>query len=257
MQKELDWAKGNKYEHLMLRMVAGNLTSIGKLREAQSTYSEIKEKALLAGFPDAAKSVTIDQTLAQALLGFKPHVTVDLAGAAGTSIDKLTNVGVIYAITGHAREARAIADSLVKRSPLGTYVNNVSAPSIRAEIEINQGNPEQAIELLQPAVPYEFGWQAQFWPNYIRGQAYLRAHKGAEAASQFEQILNHPGVSLAGFNSPLLYSLSQLELARAKAMSGDTAGARTQYQNFFVRWKDADPDIPVLQQARAEFSRLK
>jgi serine/threonine protein kinase/tetratricopeptide (TPR) repeat protein len=257
MQKELEWAKGNKYEYLMLRMVAGNLTSMGKLRQAQATYAEIKEKAPLAGFPDAAKSISIDQTLALALLGFNPHVTVDLAGAAGTSIDKLTNVGLVYAVTGHTREARAIADNLVKRSPVATYVNNVFAPSIRAEIEINQGNPEKAIELLQPASPYEFGWKAQLWPNYIRGQAYLRAHRGAEAAIQFKQILDHPGVALAGFNSPLLYSLSQLELGRAKAMSGDTAGARAEYQNFFARWKDADTDVPALQQARAEFARLK
>jgi predicted Zn-dependent protease len=230
---------------------------MGKLRQAQATYAEIKEKAPLAGFPDAAKSISIDQTLALALLGFNPHVTVDLAGAAGTSIDKLTNVGLVYAVTGHTREARAIADNLVKRSPVATYVNNVFAPSIRAEIEINQGNPEKAIELLQPASPYEFGWKAQLWPNYIRGQAYLRAHRGAEAAIQFKQMLDHPGVALAGFNSPLLYSLSQLELGRAKAMSGDTAGARAEYQNFFARWKDADTDVPALQQARAEFARLK
>lgn len=257
MQKELDWARGNKYEHLMLRTVAGNLTSIGKLREAQTSYAEIKEKAPLAGFPDAAKSISVDQTLALALLGFKPQITLDLAAAAGTSIDKLTNAGFVYAITGHTREARAIADNMVNRSPLATYVNNVFGPSIRAEIEINQGSPKKAIELLQPASPYEFGWKAQFWPNYIRGRAYLSARKGAEAAVEFQEILDHPGVALAGSNSPLLYSLSQLELARAKAMSGDTAGARAEYQNFFARWKDADPDIPVLQQARAEFARLK
>src|SRR5262249_61150711 len=98
----------------------------------------------------------------------------------------------------------------------------------------------------------DFGWTSQHWQNDIRGRLYLRARRGPEAAAEFEKIIEPLGVTLAGWLTPLSYSLSHLYLARARAMSGNVNGAKTAYNNFLILWKNADPDVPVLKQAKAE-----
>jgi eukaryotic-like serine/threonine-protein kinase len=257
MQRERAWAKGNKYEFLMLRTIAGEQASQGKLRDAKETYRQAMESAQQAGFADAARKMTIDVALIETMFGSVPAKLGNLADAAGTNQTALTNAGRLYAMTGNARQANAIADDLVKRSPAATYVNNVWGPSIRAEIELNRNNPEKAIDLLQSTIPYEFGWKAQMWPTYLRGRAYLQAQRGKDAAAEFQKILDHRGVSLAGSLSPVVYTLSQLQMARAHAISGDAAAARAAYQNFLNLWKDADPDLPILQKARSELAKLQ
>ena len=126
-------------------------------------------------------------------------------------------------------------------------------PSIRAEIEINRGNPAKAIELLQVASPYEFGWASRVLPNYVRGQAYLKARQGKEAAAEFQKILDHRGVC----QTLPECALAHLQLGRARALAGDNPGARGAYQDFFALWKDADPDIPILKEAKAEYAKLQ
>jgi tetratricopeptide (TPR) repeat protein len=132
-------------------------------------------------------------------------------------------------------------------------LNTIWLPTIRAIIEINRNNPAQAIQLLQATSRYELGYAAGFWPTYVRGQAYLRQRAASEAAAEFQKILNNRGVNV---NSNL-YSLAYLGLARATALSGDAAKARNTYEDFFKLWKDADSDVPVLQQARQEYAKLK
>src|SRR5947208_9141000 len=152
----------------------------------------------------------------------------------------------------HARPA-TIVDEFSKRFPTDTIVSNIWVPTIRGEIEINRGNPGKAIELLQMTFSYEAGFASRLVPNYARGQAYLKARQGKEAAAEFQKILDHPGVC----STALICSLSHLQLARARLLSGDSAGARMAYQDFFAQWKDADPDIPILQQAKVEYAKLK
>src|SRR5262249_46722094 len=135
--------------------------------------------------------------------------------------------------------------------PQARIINSSTLPSIRAAVEIKRNNPTQAVQLLEATRRYEAA--AEFWPQYLRGQAYLRQQKGAEAAVEFQKILDHRG------EAPLsaLYPLAQLGLARAAAIAGDTAKARTAYQNFLPVWKDADQDIRILQEARQEYANLK
>jgi len=142
---------------------------------------------------------------------------------------------------------------LAKRFPSATLLNIVSLPTARAAIEIQRGNPAKAIEFLRPAGPYELGNHAQFIPIYVRGLAYLRARQGVQAAAEFQKILDHRGV---GPLSPL-YALAHLGSARAYALAGETSKSRTAYQDFLALWKDADPDIPILQAAKAEYAKLK
>ena len=119
---------------------------------------------------------------------------------------------------------------------------------------MNQGNPGKAIELLQAATPYEFGLIAGVQPNYVRGLAYLKLHQGKEAAAEFQKIIDHPGICTIMLPT---CRLARLQLGRARAEAGDAGGARTAYQDFFAFWKDADPDIPILKEAKAEYAKLQ
>ena len=160
------------------------------------------------------------------------------------------------AISGDAGRAQALADDLERRFPEDTIVRFSYLPVFRARLALNQGNAAKAIELLQVAVPYELGASrflfGALYPIYVRGEAHLAAHQGAEAAIEFQKILDHRGV----VGSDPIGALAHLQLGRAFALAGDKTKAKTAYQDFFTLWKDADPDVPILKQARAEYVTL-
>jgi tetratricopeptide (TPR) repeat protein len=122
---------------------------------------------------------------------------------------------------------------------------------VRAQIELNRGNAAQALQLLEPARKYEV--YGDFWPQYLRGQAYLKLKNGAQAATEFKSIVDHRG----WYPLSPLYPLAHLGLARAAALNSDNAKARKSYQDFLALWKDADPTIPILIEARAEYEKVK
>ena len=146
-----------------------------------------------------------------------------------------------------------LTEELGKRFPVDTIVKFNYLPTLHAQLALNRNDSSKAIEALQAAAPYELGTGAYLYPVYVRGEAYLTAHQGSEAAAEFQKILDHRGV--VG-NSPI-GALAHLQLGRAYAMQGDTAKAKAAYQDFLTLWKDADPDIPILKQARAEYAKLK
>jgi tetratricopeptide (TPR) repeat protein len=122
------------------------------------------------------------------------------------------------------------------------------------DTESNRGNPAKAIDLLQPVGPYELARHlGSLYPVYIRGQAYLLLRRGGEAAAEFEKILDHRGITI---NEPI-GALAHLQLGRAYALAGDPAKAKVAFQDFFRLWKDADPDIPILKQAKLEYAKLQ
>ena len=129
--------------------------------------------------------------------------------------------------------------------------NAIWLPTIRATIELRRNNPAQAIDLFEGTKQYEAA--AKFWPPYVRGQAYLKLGRGAEAAPEFQKILDHRGWDPL---SPL-YPLAQLGLARAAVLTGDSEKARKTYQDFFALWKDADADLPILITAKKEYEKMQ
>jgi predicted Zn-dependent protease len=158
---------------------------------------------------------------------------------------------------GDVQAAKKLADSLDSDFPLDTLMQGYWLPSVRAAIELNAKDPSRAIELLT-ATPYELGQCEPFqvgmmYPVYLRGYAYLFAHQGKEAAAEFHRILDYRGIVL---NFPLA-ALAHAGLARAYVLQGDTSKARTEYHDFLTLWKDADPDIPILKDARAEYAKLQ
>jgi predicted Zn-dependent protease len=150
-------------------------------------------------------------------------------------------------------QAPSLADELQKRFPKDTPNIGVMLPMIRAAMELGRNNTSPAIDYLRAANRFELGGVAGFWMTYLRGQAYLRQRSGKEAGAEFQKIIDHRGVDPT---SPL-YPLAHLGLARAAALNGDTAQARKSYQDFLALWKDADSDLPVLQQAKEEYEKLK
>jgi ATP/maltotriose-dependent transcriptional regulator MalT len=156
-------------------------------------------------------------------------------------------------LAGDAARAQALADDLAMRFPEDTIVQFNYLPTIHAQLALDRNEASKAIETLRAATPYELGQGGGLYPVYVRGQAYLAAHRGSEAATEFQKIFDQRGVVE---NEPV-GALAHLGLARAYSMQGDTAKARSTFQDFLVLWKDADPDIPVLVAAKAEYAKLK
>jgi serine/threonine protein kinase len=160
---------------------------------------------------------------------------------------------------GAVTAARAYADSFARRFPRNTLVQKFYLPTIYGAIWLEQHDPAGAIEVLRPAVPYNFALP-ELWPNeppvypaYVRGLSYLQLHDGKRAAAEFQKLLDHPGV----IGRTVIGALARLQLARAQQMAGDTAAALGSYEAFLTLWRDADPEIPIYRAARAEYARLK
>jgi len=164
------------------------------------------------------------------------------------------------AFVGDSARARMLSDDLAERFPEDTIVRLNYVPTVRAQLALgaSDGAPK-ALDILSVASPFERGisgsnaFWANLYPIYVRGEAYLASHQGAEAAAEFQKILDWPGVAL---NEPVA-ALAPLGLARAYALAGDALKSRAAYQDFLTLWKDADPDIPVLITAKSEYAKLK
>ena len=180
--------------------------------------------------------------------------------AIASTRDVQTLAAVTFACAGDQTRARSLADELQKHFPLNTTLNHYWLPIVRAYVELRAGHPAQALTFLQEAGPYDLAFPlpqysegGTLYPPYVRGQAYLALHQGKEAAAEFQKFVDHRTIAA---NSPLA-SLAHLGLARAQAVQGDAAKARAAYQDFLALWKDADPDIPILKQAKAEYAKLQ
>jgi predicted Zn-dependent protease len=158
--------------------------------------------------------------------------------------------------TGHACRAQALADDLAQRFPEGTLVKFNFLPTVHAEIALTRSDASKAIEALQVACPYEMGdmqGNNPLYCIYVRGEAYLAGHQAKEAAAEFQKIIDRRGIVANAATG----ALARLGLARAYALQSDAAKARAAYQVFFTLWKDADPDIPILKAAKAEYAKLR
>jgi eukaryotic-like serine/threonine-protein kinase len=179
----------------------------------------------------------------------------DLALAAlklSTGHDVECVAALAFALAGDAK-AQALADDLAKRYPKDTLVQFYFLPTIHAQLALSHGNFSRSITALELTAPYELGSGGVLYPVFVRGQVYLASRQGNEAAAEFQKILDHRGIVV---NHPI-GALGHLQVGRAYALQGDTAKAKSAYQDFLTLWKDADPDIPILKQAKAEYANLQ
>jgi hypothetical protein len=182
-------------------------------------------------------------------------VTAALALSPGRDVK--VAAALALARIGDAPRATALVGELEKSYATNTLLKLYWLPTINAAIELNKGNSSQALVSLEAAAPYELGGAGTFinyvYPAYVRGQAYLLTHNGTAAAAEFQKLLDHRGIVVNFVTG----SLAHLQLGRAYAMAGDTSKAKTAYQDFLNQWKDADPDVPILKEAKAEYARLQ
>jgi len=254
VQRQLAWAKGKPGEYRFLNLEARAMLSEGKLKAASALVQQAQQMEKSQNLHEAA---ALDLGLfarAQADLGACDQARQNAASSAASKMKGGTILAAqVFATCGEAAKAEGIASDLGKKHPLDTFIQKLHIPQIRARMELQRGNAAKAIEQLRITEGYQFGYIAEGVPNYLRGLAYLQVKQGSQAAAEFQTILDHKGA----FGASPYVSLAVLGLGRGLALSGDTAKARTAYQDFFAKWKDADPDIPVLKQAKAEYDKLK
>jgi eukaryotic-like serine/threonine-protein kinase len=249
-------------EDLLLALEADTAAYFGHLGKAREFLRQAADSAGRAGEKETVATYYAVSALREALFGNADRAgqQANLAKGRASGRDMDYGLALALAYAGDAGQAQALADDLGKRFPEDTVVQFNYLPTLRAKIALLHSAPQEAIVILGAASSYELGLPALSyynWPNlypvYLRGEAYLAAHQGNEAASEFQKILDHRGIVL---NEPI-GALAHLGLAHAYALQGDTAKSRAAYQDFLTLWKDADPDIPILQQAKAEYANLK
>ncbi len=257
MAKELAWVAGKPgFEDTLLEFEADTAAYSGRLGKAREFSRRAVNSAKRAGEQDTAAMYSALSGLREALYGNAEEAHRQVASALGLS----TGAGIEYsgalalALTGDVVRAHAMTDDLGQRSPDDTVTQFNFLPALHGQLALSRDDAPAAIEALQVAAPYELGNAdyVRLYPVYVRGEAYLAARQGSEAAAEFQKILDHRGIVL---NEPI-GALAHLQLGRAYAMQGDTANARAAYDDFLTLWKDADPDIPILKQAKAEYARF-
>ncbi|HET9711322.1 MAG TPA: tetratricopeptide repeat protein, partial [Pyrinomonadaceae bacterium] len=253
MKQQVDWASARPGEFAHLDWQSGTAAFAGQGRQARVFSSRAFDAAEGRNAKEDEARIATIQALTDAVFGNCEQVKEGTAKgiALAHNVYPFWNAAIALATCGEVRRAQVILDEYAKRFPKNTLGNAIWLPTIRATTELRRHNPAQAIDLFEGTQQYEAA--ALFWPPYTRGQAYLKLGKGAEAASEFQKILDHRGWDAL---SPL-YPLAHLGMARAAVLTGDTSKARQAYQNFFALWKDADADLPVLIEAKKEYEKLK
>jgi eukaryotic-like serine/threonine-protein kinase len=261
MERQVSWGQGKPgVEDLLLSAQSDTEAYYGRLTKARDFTRRAVDSAMRADSKETAALWQVDAGLREAEFGnggaAKQDVTTALALAPGRDVKVLTALALARA--GDTAKAKAMVEELEKTNPTNTVLKLYWLPTIKAAIEINGGNANQALESLEAAAPYELGeppptQAGTLYPAYLRGQAYLLAGNGTPAAAEFQKLIDHRGIVI---NFPT-GALAHLQLGRAYAMSGDTAKAKTAYQDFLALWKNADPDIPILKQAKAEYAKLQ
>ena len=256
MEHQVAWAAGRPGEEdQMLSTHADTQAYYGHLEKARDLARRAVDSAVRADAKETAALWLVSQANREAEVGnaaaARQAVARALALAPGRDV-KVT-AALVLARSGEAAQSRTILESLQKSESTNTVLKVVWFPVIEASIAMAQQAPDRAIAALEPSLPYELGNQGSLYPAYIRGLAYLTQKNGPAAAAEFQKLLDHPGI----VQNFLIGSLAHLQLARAYVLSGDTAKAKAAYQDFFTLWKDADPDIPILKEAKAEYAKLQ
>jgi eukaryotic-like serine/threonine-protein kinase len=260
MQQQVDWASGRPGdEDLLLSVQSDTEAYYGRLGKARDFSRRAVDSAVRADSKETAALWRVNAALREAEIGNFASARDGVVEALGLSSGR--DVKLVAALTlaraGEASRAKSLAEELEKNYPSNTLLKLYWLPTINAAIDLNKNNPSQALLDLNAAAPYDLGSPpplqlGTIYPAYLRGQAGLLAHKGSAAAPEFQKILDHSGI-VVNF---LTGSLAHLQIARAYAMADDPAKAKAAYQDFFTLWKDADPDIPILKEAKAEYAKL-
>jgi len=258
VEAQVNWAKGKPAEPAFDSQLAAYQSSLGKIATANKLAQAGSALALQYGLVEYPARRQAAEAVRDAEFGFtdKARGEAEAALKLRMGSDTREMTAIAYAFIGDAATANRIIGEESQAYPSDTILQTQTIPAIKALNLLHANKAQEAVAALEPARNYEFGGGAGtpviYLTIYVRGLAYLQLHDGGKAAAEFQKILNHPGVQPAS----TLIPLAELNLARAYALQKDAAQARIAYQNFLAGWKDADPDIPVLIAAKAEYAKL-
>lgn len=255
MDREVEWARGGPAEADMISTLAATAMYFGKLKQSE----ELRKRAA-----DMLKAQKRNENASNELLALASgFLLVKKCDQAKDSVKAalghfrsqlgLPTAAMIYAVCRDTSQAQSLLDESLAANPKNTLISVIIRPMLQAAIEKDRGNTTEAIRLLESIRSYDHGRVTGLGTNFMRGHFYLDQRMGNEAAAEFKKIIDSPGIDPF---SPA-HVLAHLGLARAAVLNGDTAGARKSYQDFFALWKDADPDLPVLVEAKKEYEQLK
>jgi serine/threonine protein kinase len=260
MEQQLAWGSGKPGDEDQLLSGQSDTDAFyGRMSKARDFSRRALDSAKRADSKEAAALWQANAALRESELGnaaaAKQGVAAALALSGGRDV-KLA-AALASARAGDSVRAKALTEDLSKTYPTNTMLKLYWLPTINAAVELEKGDSSRAFLELEAAAPYELGGAGTYinyvYPAYVRGQAYLQAHNGPAAAAEFLKLLEHRGI-VGNF---VTGALAHLQIGRAYAMAGDTAKAKAAYQEFFTIWKDADPDIPILKNAKVEFAKLQ
>jgi serine/threonine protein kinase/Flp pilus assembly protein TadD len=261
MERQVAWESGRPGEEdQILNIHADTQAYYGRLDKARDLARRAADSAVRTGAKETAAQWLGFEAIREAELGnvaaARQAVSRALALAPGRDVKVLAALAL--ARTGETSQSKMIFDGLQKSDPTNTYLKVYWFPVIEASIAMAQQANDQAVFALEPSLPYELGappptLNGAIYPAYLRGLAYLAQKNGTAAAAEFQKFFDHRGV----VQNFLLASLAHLQMGRAYALTGDTAKAKTAYRDFLTLWKEADPSIPILKEAKAEYAKLQ
>jgi serine/threonine protein kinase/tetratricopeptide (TPR) repeat protein len=257
-EHELEATKGSGNEPFALLFHAAWRASAGKIKPSRELWQQAHQLTMSAGAKDFAAVLLTIEAYSDALFGYQSDARQKASQALDLSNDPdvRTNAATTLAAIGDVQKSAPILARVEREFPDNHFVQSVTVPLAKAFQQFEKNQFSETLGTLETLRQYELGTGprgAGVSAIFLRGETYLRMHDGAKAAVEFQRVLDHRGV--AGFAAE--YPLARLNLARAYFLQGDTSKARTAYQDFFAAWKDADPDVPILQTAKAEYDKLK
>jgi eukaryotic-like serine/threonine-protein kinase len=262
MQRQVAAATGKPGEDVLFSFESDTAAFYGLLASARRLSQRAIDSANADDSKETAAAWQMDSALREAEFGNLSRSRQEITSALAEASTRDVSVLAALALSriGDVSRAESLARDLAGRFPLNTAINHYWLPAVQASIEMTRKNPAKALEDLRATAEYELGTPlpqfevgGSLYPVYIRGQVYLSLHQGKEAAAEFQKLLDQRGVVV---NCPL-GALARLQLGRSYAMQDDAVRSRAAYQDFFRLWKDADPDIPILKQAKAEYAKLQ
>jgi eukaryotic-like serine/threonine-protein kinase len=262
MEEQVKWGAGKPgIEDVMLGLDADTAGYSGQLRKADQLSQRAETSAEQAGEKETAAEYEAQIGLREALFGNSSEAEkyADAALKQSNGRDVQFLAGMAFAFAGDVKKTQAVIDDYQKRFPTDTIVKFNYMPAIQGELDIVRHDASKALDVLAPSVPGALGQTGSAgvivagYPAYVRGEAYRAVGQGQQAAAEYQKILDHRGVVV---NGPI-GALAHLGLGRANALAGQTVQARTAYQDFLALWKNADPDVPILKQAKAEYAKLQ
>ena len=265
MDRAVGLAKGKpRAEHWMAHLEALALARSGRLQAARRSSSRAADLALQEGEREAAASDKAARAVWEAVCGNaaegKRSATAALSLSNGRDVEYAA--GLALALSGDSSRSQPLADDLEKRFPEDTFAKFTYVPVLRALSALEGEKPTGSVERLHIALSHELAVNGLNFSHfylgglhsaYVRGEALLAAHRYADAAAEFQKVLDHRGI----VGADPIGALAHLQLGRAFVLSGDKIKAKAAYQDFLTLWKDADPDIPILTQAQAEYAKLQ